>query len=57
MVRTAATPDKPVAISKAQIATRTPATVSLMPDSLLDGLSPTQVADLLAFVMTPPPAR
>lgn len=57
LVRTAENPDKPVAVSKGQIANRAASTVSLMPEGLIDGLSQDQVADLLAFVMAPPPAK
>jgi putative heme-binding domain-containing protein len=57
LVRTSANPDKPVAVTKAQIANRVPGTVSLMPDGLLDDLSPKQISDLLAFVMAPPPDK
>jgi putative heme-binding domain-containing protein len=57
LVRTAETPDKPVAIPKGQIANREPSTVSLMPEGLLEGLSQDEVANLLAFVMAPPPAK
>jgi putative heme-binding domain-containing protein len=56
-VRTAETPDKPVAVPKSQIANRAASTVSLMPEGLLDGLSHTEIANLLAFVMSPPPAK
>ena len=56
-VRTAETPDKPVAIPKAQIANRAPSTASLMPEGLLEALSQTDTADLLAFVMAPPPTK
>ena len=57
LVRTAESPDKPVPIPKGQIANREPSTVSLMPEGLLDGLSQDDVANLLAFVMAPPPAQ
>ena len=57
LVRTAEDPDKPVAISKAQIANRTPSTVSLMPEGLLEDRSHKEIADLLAFVMAPPPDK
>ena len=57
LVRTADNPDKPVVVSKAQIADRATSTVSLMPEALFDDLSSTQVADLLAFVMAPPPDK
>ena len=56
-VRTAETPEKPVVVPKAQIANRAASTVSLMPEGLLDGLSQADIANLLAFVMAPPPAK
>jgi putative heme-binding domain-containing protein len=56
-VRTAEAPDKPVAIPKAQIKDRAASTASLMPEGLLDGMSHDEVANLLAFVMAPPPAK
>jgi len=56
-VRTAEAPDKPVAIPKAQIANRAASTVSLMPEGLIEGMSQADVANLLAFVMAPPPAK
>ena len=56
-VRTAEAPDKPVVIPKAQIANRAASTVSLMPEGLLDGMSQDDIANLLAFVMAPPPAK
>ncbi len=56
-VRTADSPDKPIAVPKAQIANRAASTVSLMPDGLYDKLSPTELSDLLAFVMAPPPEK
>jgi putative heme-binding domain-containing protein len=55
VIRTGDNPDKPIAIPKAQIANRAPSTVSLMPEGLIDGLSQEQVANLLAFVLAPPP--
>ena len=57
LVRTAENPDKPVAIPKGQIANREASTVSLMPEGLLDGMTQEEVANLLAFVMAPPPAK
>ena len=57
LVRTAENPDKPVVVSKAQIADRATSTVSLMPEALFDDLSSTQIADVLAFVMAPPPDK
>ena len=57
LVRTAENPDKPVVVSKAQISDRATSTVSLMPEGLFDALDNTQIADLLAFVMAPPPDK
>jgi putative heme-binding domain-containing protein len=57
LVRTADAPDKPVVVTKAQIANRAPSTVSLMPEGLHEGLSQKQIANLLAFVMSPPPEK
>ena len=57
LVRTAENPDKPVVVSKAQISDRATSTVSLMPEGLFDALDSTQIADLLAFVMAPPPDK
>jgi putative heme-binding domain-containing protein len=54
-VRTATSPEKPVQVPKAQIANRAEATVSLMPAGLLDAYSQEEIANLLAFVMAPPP--
>ena len=56
-VRTAESPEKPVAIQKAEIANRAASTVSLMSANLLDGLSQAETADLLAFIMAPPPDK
>jgi putative heme-binding domain-containing protein len=56
-VRTAESPDKPVAVPKGQIANRETSTVSLMPAGLLDGLSHADIANLLAFMLAPPPAK
>lgn len=57
LVRTAENPEKPVAVPKGQIATRAPSPVSLMPEGLFSGLSHDEIANLLAFVMAPPPAQ
>jgi putative heme-binding domain-containing protein len=57
LVRTAEDPDKPVVVSKAQVADRATSTVSLMPEGLFDALDSMQIADLLAFVMAPPPDK
>src|SRR5918993_2715190 len=52
-IRTADSPDKPVAVPKGQIANRETSTVSLMPAGLLDGLSHADIANLLAFMLAP----
>jgi putative heme-binding domain-containing protein len=57
LVRTPEAPDKPVAVPKAQISSRAPSTVSMMPEGLVDTLTPTQIADLMAFTMAPPPDK
>jgi putative heme-binding domain-containing protein len=57
LVRTADAPEKPVAVPKAQIANRAPSTVSMMPEGLVDTLTPKQIADLMAFTMAPPPDK
>ena len=57
LVRTAEAPEKPVAVPKAQIANRATSTVSLMPEGLVDTLSHKQTADLVAFVLAPPPDK
>jgi putative heme-binding domain-containing protein len=57
LIRTGDNPDKPIAIPKAQIANRATSTVSLMPEGLVDGLSQEQVANLLAFMLAPPPNK
>jgi putative heme-binding domain-containing protein len=57
LVRTSDNPDKPVALPKARITTRAASTVSLMPENLLDGYTQEDIANLLAFVLAPPPAK
>jgi hypothetical protein len=57
LVRTAQNPDKPVQVPKAKIANRAASTVSLMPEGLLEGYSQNDIANLLAFVLAPPPAK
>ena len=57
LVRTADNPDKPVVVTKAQLGSRAAATVSMMPEGLFDDLDKAQIADLLAFVMAPPPEK
>jgi putative heme-binding domain-containing protein len=56
-VRTAANPEKPTPVPKAQIANRAESAVSLMPAGLLDAYSQGEIANLLAFVMAPPPSK
>jgi putative heme-binding domain-containing protein len=56
-VRTAESPEKLVPVPKAQIASRAESTVSLMPPGLLDGYNQSDISNLLAFVMAPPPAK
>jgi putative heme-binding domain-containing protein len=57
LVRTAENPDRPVAVPKAKIANRATSTVSLMPEGLLDGYTQVDIANMLAFVLAPPPAK
>ena len=47
--------ERPIEIAKAKVASRKPSPVSLMPEGLVDDLSQTQLADLLAFLLAPPP--
>jgi len=56
-VRMAATPDRPTPVAKAQIANRAESAASLMPEGLLDGYSQADISNLLAFVLSPPPAK
>ena len=56
-VRTAESPDRPVQVPKGKIATRAKSPVSLMPEGLLDGYTQEEIANLLAFVLAPPPAQ
>ena len=57
LVRTGENPDKPVAVQKAQIASRAPSTISLMPEALIDTLSHAEVENLLSFMMAPAPDK
>jgi hypothetical protein len=57
ILRTAENPERPVQIPKAKIATRAESTISLMPQGLLEGYTQDDVANLLAFVLGPPPAN
>lgn len=56
-LRTADNPDRPMAVPKAEIANRGESNVSLMPAGLVDGRTQEEIANLLAFVMAPPPAK
>jgi putative heme-binding domain-containing protein len=56
-VRTAESPERPVQVAKAQVTNRGESTVSLMPVGLLDPYSEEDIANLLAFLMAPPPAK
>jgi putative heme-binding domain-containing protein len=56
-VRTPESPERPVAVPKAEIANRAESTVSLMPPGLLEGYSQTEIANLLSFVLAPPPQK
>jgi putative heme-binding domain-containing protein len=56
-VRTAESPERPVQVPKAQVTNRGESTVSLMPVGLLDPYREEDIANLLAFLMAPPPAK
>ena len=56
-LRTAESPERPVPVPKAQIAERAESTVSLMPEGLLDGYTQPDISNLLAFLLTTPPAN
>lgn len=56
-VRTAESPDRPVQVPKGKIANRATSPVSLMPEGLLDGYTQEEIANLLAFVLAPPPTQ
>ena len=57
VLRTAEAPEKPVSVPKGQIKERGVSPVSLMPEGLLAGLSHDEIANLLAFLHAPPPAK
>ena len=57
MVRTATNPERPVQVPKAKIANRATSPVSLMPEGLLEGYTQDDIANLLAFVLAPPPSQ
>jgi putative heme-binding domain-containing protein len=56
-LRTGDNPDRPLPVPKAEIADRAESTVSLMPAGLFDGYNQTDISNLLAFVLAPPPAK
>ena len=47
--------ERPIDVPKSKVAARKPSPVSLMPEGLVDDLSQGQLADLLAFLLSPPP--
>jgi putative heme-binding domain-containing protein len=47
--------ERPIEIAKAKVAARKPSLVSLMPEGLVDDMNQSQIADLLAFLLSPPP--
>ena len=47
--------ERPIEIAKAKVASRKPSPVSLMPEGLVDDLNQSQLSDLLAFLLSPPP--
>ena len=47
--------ERPIEIAKTRIAARKPSPVSLMPEGLVDDMNQNQIADLLAFLLSPPP--
>jgi hypothetical protein len=44
-------------VAKDKIATRATSPVSLMPEHLLNGYTHADIANLLTFVLAPPPAK
>jgi putative heme-binding domain-containing protein len=57
LLRTGENPEKPIIVNKANVVNRAASVVSLMPEGLFDDLANAQVADLLAFVLAPPPDK
>lgn len=57
LVRTPENPEKPTVVQKSQITNRAASTVSMMPENLHENLTASQLADLLAFVLAPPPDK
>ena len=56
-IRTAASLDKPLSLAKGKIKERRKSTVSFMPEGLLDAHTDAEIANLLAFLQAPPPAK
>ena len=56
-LRTAESPERPVPVPKAQIAERAEATVSLMPEGLLEGYTQAEISSLLAFLLGAAPGN
>jgi putative heme-binding domain-containing protein len=54
-LRTADSPDRPITIPKAQIQEQRQSQISLMPEGLLDEFNQEQIANLLTFLLSPPP--
>jgi putative heme-binding domain-containing protein len=49
--------ERPIEVAKGRIAARKPSPISLMPEGLVDDLSQSQLADLLAFLLAQPPTQ
>lgn len=56
-LRTAESPERPVPVPLAQIASRAESAVSLMPEGLIEGYSQADILNLMAFIMAPPPSK
>jgi putative heme-binding domain-containing protein len=54
-LRTADAPDRPITIPKAQIQEQRQSKISLMPEGLLDEFSQEEIANLLSYLLSPPP--
>jgi len=54
LIRTGENPDKPVVVTKARVANRVTSAVSLMPEGLEGAITVEQMADLIAFLLSPP---
>ena len=56
-IRTATAPEKPMTVPKGKIKERRKSTVSFIPEGLLDPYTDADIANLLAFLQAPPPAK